>query len=219
MHALPAGWVSQTPETHIVYLRGWAQDLGVPVLSVNYSLAPEHPFPHALDQCYAAYKCACMRLLVRELTRPTGILANPEKLGLSKDAPVHIYVAGDSAGGNLAAAVVVRALREKIPPPTGLLLIYPALFLGEVASLSRLLFINDPILTYATCNLCNNSYLPPELRPAAYVCSLCRHSSRLIVALTVHAHSIIPKFRREVRRRRLLPSGRALTSSSGTSIQ
>lgn len=51
------GWVSQTPETHIVYLRGWAQDLGVPVLSVNYSLAPESPFPHALDQCYAAYKC------------------------------------------------------------------------------------------------------------------------------------------------------------------
>lgn len=72
-------------------------------------------------------------------------------------------------GGNIAAAVVVRALREKLPPPAGLLLIYPALFLGEVASLSRLLFINDPILTFTTCNMCNNAYLPPELRPAAYV--------------------------------------------------
>lgn len=115
-----------------------------------------------------------------------GVLSNPQSLGLAPNAPVHIIVAGDSAGGNLAAAMTVRAIRDKIPPPTGLLLIYPALFLGELASISRLLFINDPILTFATCNMCNTSYLPADIRPAAYVCSFDLSYSCLFLFLFIY---------------------------------
>lgn len=42
------------------YLKSWSQDLGVPILSVDYSLAPEAPFPRALEECFYAY-CWALR--------------------------------------------------------------------------------------------------------------------------------------------------------------
>jgi hypothetical protein len=44
--------------TFQVYLRHWAKDLNVPILSVDYSLAPESPFPRALEECFYAYAWA-----------------------------------------------------------------------------------------------------------------------------------------------------------------
>lgn len=41
-----------------VYLRQWAKDLDVPILSIDYSLAPEYPFPRALEECFYAYAWA-----------------------------------------------------------------------------------------------------------------------------------------------------------------
>ena len=41
-----------------VYLRNWAKDLDVPILSIDYSLAPESPFPRALEECFYAYAWA-----------------------------------------------------------------------------------------------------------------------------------------------------------------
>lgn len=55
------------------YLKSWSQDLGVPILSVDYSLAPEAPFPRALEECFYAY-CWALRnhhLLGRYLTSLT----------------------------------------------------------------------------------------------------------------------------------------------------
>lgn len=62
--------VVMTPalQTHLVpwlfflqpYLKSWSQDLGVPILSVDYSLAPEAPFPRALEECFYAY-CWALR--------------------------------------------------------------------------------------------------------------------------------------------------------------
>ena len=52
--------MAQTSLSHEPYLRGWARDLGVPILSVDYSLAPEAPFPRALEECFYAY-CWALR--------------------------------------------------------------------------------------------------------------------------------------------------------------
>jgi epsilon-lactone hydrolase len=71
--------------------------LGMKVLSVDYRLAPEHPFPAGLDDCYAVY-----RWLLDQ-----GIQAK------------NIVLMGESAGGNLVLSTIARAKQEKLPLPAG----------------------------------------------------------------------------------------------------
>jgi acetyl esterase/lipase len=80
-----------------------AMDYGVEVFSVDYRLAPEHVFPAALDDCVAAYR---------------------EVLKYYK--PQDLIVGGASAGGNLAAALMLRASHEGLPLPVALVLQTPA---------------------------------------------------------------------------------------------
>lgn len=89
-----------------------ARDAGVHVLSVDYRLAPEHKAPAALDDSYAAYRWAA---------------AHADELGAD---PNRVAVGGDSAGGNLAAGVCLRARDDRsrddnAPTPFLQLLIYP----------------------------------------------------------------------------------------------
>ena len=49
------GFVSQTSKSHTTYLKQWASEWGIPILSVDYSLAPEAPFPRALEEVLYAY--------------------------------------------------------------------------------------------------------------------------------------------------------------------
>jgi hormone-sensitive lipase len=74
------------------YLKQWAKDTGAVIFSVDYRLAPEYPFPIAFQECYFAY---------------TWALANCHKLGTTAEK---VIVIGDSAGGNLAAAITVMAI-------------------------------------------------------------------------------------------------------------
>jgi acetyl esterase/lipase len=78
------------------------------VWSVDYRMPPDHPYPAALDDCIAAY-----RALLREY------------------APEQIIVSGGSAGGNLAAALMLRARDEGLPLPAGLVLGTPEADLTE----------------------------------------------------------------------------------------
>ncbi len=102
------GWVAGDLETHDGTVRALAAASGVTVVSVDYRLAPEHPFPVPLDDCLAA---------VRWVADP----ANAAGLGVD---PARLAVAGDSAGGNLAA-VVAQELRDDGPAVRFQLLVYP----------------------------------------------------------------------------------------------
>lgn len=101
------GWVHGTLETHDRLAAALAREAGCAVLSVAYRLAPEHPFPAAYEDALAAIHWA------------VGASA---KLGIDPD---RIALAGDSAGGNLAAAAA-RSLAGD-PAIRHQLLIYPAL--------------------------------------------------------------------------------------------
>lgn len=101
------GWVIGDLDTHDDPCRFLAAYSGAVVLAVDYRLAPEHPFPAAVEDAEAAYAWA---------------VTNAERLGVD---PSRIAVGGDSAGGNLAAAVCLMARDKAIPLPAIQLLIYP----------------------------------------------------------------------------------------------
>ncbi|KAH9495219.1 DDB1- and CUL4-associated factor 8 [Bulinus truncatus] len=58
IHIHGGGFVAQSSKSHEVYLREWAVTVDAPILSVDYSLAPEFPFPRALEECFYAYAWA-----------------------------------------------------------------------------------------------------------------------------------------------------------------
>jgi len=93
--------------THDALCRTLANEAGVRVVAVDYRLAPEHAYPAAADDCYAAAK---------------WVEANADTLDID---PNSIAVAGDSAGGNLAAVVCLMAKAKKGPEIAFQLLIYP----------------------------------------------------------------------------------------------
>lgn len=118
------GWVIGDLNSHDGVCRSLANKSGHAVLSVDYRLAPEHKFPAAFDDCVEALKWA---------------YDNASALGIDQS---RIAVGGDSAGGNLAAAV---ALAE-IVPLRFQMLIYPAVDMSmESPSISE--NANAPILT------------------------------------------------------------------------
>jgi acetyl esterase len=103
------GWVLGGLDTHDGTCRELANGAGCVVVSVDYRLAPEHKFPAAAEDCYAASQWAA---------------AHAAELGA--DAK-RVAVGGDSAGGNLAAAVAQMARDRGGPPLVFQLLIYPVI--------------------------------------------------------------------------------------------
>ena len=103
------GWVLGSPETHAMATGEMVRRTGAAILSVDYRLAPEHPFPAAFDDAYAAL---------------LWVVAAGAEHGL--DA-TRIAVCGDSAGGNLAAAVALAARDRNGPKILLQALFYPGL--------------------------------------------------------------------------------------------
>jgi acetyl esterase len=114
---------------------------GVHVLSVEYRLAPEHPFPAAVHDARAALEWA---------------FAHAAQLGAD---PTRVAIGGDSAGGNLAATVARLATRDGRPEPAMQLLIYPATDI-ESQWRSRELFTDGPyLLTTADIDFFEHHYM------------------------------------------------------------
>ena len=102
------GWVAGNIELNGVQHQQLAHESRSVVVAVNYQKAPEHSFPTPFDDCYATTE---------------WVFANADALLINKD---EIGVAGDSAGGNLAAAVALKARDVNGPKIAFQILIYPA---------------------------------------------------------------------------------------------
>jgi acetyl esterase len=102
------GWTIGDLDTHDTLCRELAVGAGCAVFSVEYRLAPENPFPAAVEDCIAATRFVC---------------DHHQELNVD---PARVAVGGDSAGGNLAAVVSLHARDAQNPALCFQLLIYPA---------------------------------------------------------------------------------------------
>jgi acetyl esterase len=142
------GFVLGNIATHDRDCRMIADQASCLVVSVDYRLAPEHPFPAAPDDCYAALE---------------WVAAHADEIG---GDPARLAVAGDSAGGNLAAVTALRARDRSGPALAFQLLIYPVVDMTPTVDdpgyESMLENAEGYYLTLADMEFFSDCYLPDE---------------------------------------------------------
>jgi acetyl esterase len=122
------GWICGDLDTHDQACRALAQSSGARVLSVDYRLAPEHPFPAPVEDALAAFHY---------------VVANAATLEVD---PLRIAIAGESSGGHLAAVTAQQAAAASGPQPIFQLLTYPVTDLANESE-SRRTFAKGFLLT------------------------------------------------------------------------
>lgn len=115
------GFIAGSPRTHRSFAAWLAHRAGVAVFSLDYRLAPEHPYPAALDDCVAALRAL----------RARGL---------------QVVVGGDSAGGQLAIATALRLRAAGEPMPAGLLLVCPLTDFTDASASLRTNAESEPLL-------------------------------------------------------------------------
>lgn len=103
------GMILGSVDMYEASLKAYVSATGVPIIAPEYRLAPEHPFPVPVEDCYASL---------------LWVAQNASELDVDAG---RIVVGGDSAGGNLAAAVALMARDRGGPAPAAQLLVYPML--------------------------------------------------------------------------------------------
>ena len=187
VHFHGGGFVAQSSKSHELYLRSWSEYLNVPILSVDYSLAPEARYPRALEEGVFAYAWALMNL---------------NKLGTTGE---RIIVAGDSAGGNISLAMSLKVVSLGIRPPDSICVAYPCTYISIVPSPSRLLSVLDPVLPFGILISCLCAYTGEtnevtnidEAKKRELICKLSRFTKELDLEtntfLYESSHSLLPK--------------------------
>lgn len=138
LHCHGGGFIACSSQSHEVYLREWTKDLNVPIISIDYSLAPRAPYPRALEEIFYAY---------------CWVLRNAALLGTTAE---RIILAGDSAGANLNLGVALKCIHMGIRKPDGIFMAYCPTVVDFVPSPARLLCLMDPLVSTDFKQLENN---------------------------------------------------------------
>ena len=131
------GYAIGSAKSHRHMLGPLSADSGLPIFAANYRLAPEHPFPAAVDDALAAYK---------------GLLDS----GL---APERLAIAGDSAGGGLTVATLLAARDKGLPMPACAVPISPWVDLSQGGESYRSRAKRDPIVKKEPMDVMAAQYL------------------------------------------------------------
>ncbi|XP_011500605.1 PREDICTED: hormone-sensitive lipase [Ceratosolen solmsi marchali] len=141
IHCHGGGFVAQSSRSHEAYMRTWTQELDVPILSIDYSLAPEAPYPRAVEEVLYAYVWA--------LKHADSLLGSTAK---------RVILVGDSAGANLNLVTTIRCLELNIRLPDGIFMAYTPVLVDVIPSPARLLCLSDPILPFGFMMRCLKAY-------------------------------------------------------------
>jgi monoterpene epsilon-lactone hydrolase len=131
------GHVIGSLQSHRHLVSRLAAAAGITAFHIDYRLAPEHPYPAALEDAVKAYR---------------QILA-------SGIAPGDIVVGGESAGGNLATALLLKARELALPQPAGLYLLSPWLDMTAAGQSYQKVGARDPIITREGIEMVSAAYL------------------------------------------------------------
>lgn len=129
MHVHGGGFVAMSSSSHQNYTRVWANSLEIPVFSIDYRLSPSSKFPDALNDVWQVYYW-----LFEQGSKHLGFTIK------------EIVLAGDSAGGNLIAALTILCIKKKYKMPLALLMSYPAPYVSPKKFVPSLLLSLDDIL-------------------------------------------------------------------------
>lgn len=143
------GWSVGDLDSHDFITAALCASLPAVVLAIDYRLTPEHPFPAAFDDCLAAWQ---------------GLQRDAAALGID---PRRVALAGDSAGGNLAAAISLAVRDTGGWQPRGQALIYPALAAPSTVAEpmpSHREHAQAPLLTWADMQACWAAYAPEPVQ-------------------------------------------------------
>ncbi len=145
------GWVTGSLESHDRLCRQIAKRSGALIMAVDYRLAPWHKYPIPLEDCYDAVLWAA---------------SQATSLGV---APHQLMVMGDSAGGNMAAAVCLMARDQAGPQILRQILLYPSVD-GTLSYPSHQRYADAPLLSQADIHFYRDQYMsnPADLQTAYF---------------------------------------------------
>lgn len=141
-------WCVHVPALYSRFAARLSAATGLRVLLVDYRLAPEHPFPAAVDDCFAVYHSLCA-----DGARPRA-------------------VAGDSAGGNLALVTLQRARDAGLPLPSCAVALSPATDLTLAGPSMRYNADADPMFSPGAGDLLPSLYCPGSDRTQPWISPL-----------------------------------------------
>ncbi|KRZ45909.1 Hormone-sensitive lipase [Trichinella pseudospiralis] len=141
LHCHGGGFIATSTKTHETYLKFWAAELNCPIVSVDYSLAPENPYPRALEEALYAY---------------AWCLTHADFLGWTGQ---YLCFAGESAGGLLLTSTCLKLIQLDVARlPDKLVAIYTPFLVEFAPSASRLLSLLDPLIPWGIMYRCLYAY-------------------------------------------------------------